>query len=228
MSLRSRSRWIAAATAVAIPALVLSTACSTDKAAGPSAAATADTIALDENNTAIIEWSGTIGSDSGFTSFTGANFIQTYLDGSGNFNNTRLLVQYSLPKLAGKGVVDSAKMYNFVCINQGDGIADSVVIDHMSWGAVYQDSAAWGGQAVQANIGTLVRDTTTGWRSLDVTSSIHADYVAKRPTSQYRFELGYGTEPVGDRVVWIGGGDCGAGGPEPANAGPSYVVVWAH
>ena len=77
-------------------------------------------------------------------------------------------------------------------------------------------------------LASLVRDTTTGWRSLDVTSSIHADYVAKRPTSQYRFEFGYGTEPVGDRVVWIGGGDCGDGGPEPANAGPSYVVVWAH
>ncbi len=213
---------------MAIPALVLSTACSTDKAAAPSASATADTVALDESSTTIVEWSGTVGNDSGYSAFTGANLVQTFLDVSGDFNNTRLLVQYSLPKLAGKGVVDSAKMYNFVCINQGDAITDSVVVDHVNWGAAYEDSAAWGGQAVQANIGTLVRDTTTGWKSLDVTSSIQADYVAKRTTSKYRFEYGFGTEPVGDRVVWLAGGECGDGGTLPANAGPSYVVVWAH
>ncbi len=190
--------------------------------------AATDTIALNESNTAVIEWSGTIGSDSAFTSFSGVNFIQTFLDGSGDFNNGRLLVQYSLPKLAGRGVVDSAKMYSFVCLNQGDAIADSVIVDHVSWGAVYEDSAAWGGQTVQANIGTLVRDTTTGWKSLNVTSSIQADYVAKRTTSQYRFEFGFGTEPVGQRIVYLAGGDCGDGGPQPANEGPGYVVVWAH
>lgn len=228
MSLRSHSRRIVAAAAVAIPALVLSTACSTDKAAAPSSVAAADTVALNESNAVIIEWQGQTGSDSSFTSFNGANFIQSYLDGSGNFNNTRLLVQYSLPKLAGKGAVDSAKMYSFVCSNEGDAIADSVVVDHVNWGAVYEDSAAWGGLTVQANIGTLVRDTTTGWKSVDVTSSIQADYVAKRTTSQYRFEYGFGTEPVGDRVVWIAGGDCEDGGPQQPNAGPSYLVVWAH
>jgi hypothetical protein len=228
MSLRSRSRWLAAATAIAVPALVLSTACSTDKAAGPGAVATADTIALNEANTNVIEWSNNSGSDSGYTDFNGANLIQTFLDGSGNFNNARLLMQYSLPKLAGKGVVDSAKMYNFVCLNQGDPITDSVVVDHVSWGAVYQDSAAWAGMTLQANIGTLVRDTTTGWKSLDVTSSIQGDYSAKRTTSQYRFEYAFGTEPVGDRVVWLEGGSCGEGSPQPADAGQGYVVIWAH
>jgi hypothetical protein len=228
MSVRSHSRWIVAATAVAIPALVLSTACSTDKAAAPSAVAAADTVALNESNTAVIEWSGETGSDSEFTSFNDANVIQSYVDGSGFFENMRLIVQYSLPKLAGRGVVDSAKMYNFICVNYGDAIVDSVIVDHVNWGATYEDSAAWGGQTLQPNIGTLVRDTTTGWKSLDITSSIQADYVAKRTTSQYRFEYGFGTEPVGDRFVYIAGGSCGDGGPEQPNAGPSYLVVWAH
>jgi hypothetical protein len=227
MSLRSRARWIAAVTAVAIPALVLSTACSTDKAAAPSAATTTDTVALDQSNTTIIEW-WRVGSDSGYINFNEANFVQTGLDDSGDVSNIRLLVQYSLPKLSGKGVVDSAKMYNFVCLNEGDPITDSIVVDHVSWGAVYQDSAAWGGLTLQADIGTLVRDTTTGWKSLDVTSSIQGDYAAKRAMSQYRFEYLFGTEPVGQRVVWFGGGDCGDGSPQPANSGPSYMVIWAH
>jgi hypothetical protein len=213
--------------AVAIPALVLITACSSDKAAAPGASATADTIALDQSNTTVVEWWENT-SDSGYATFNDNNFMQSYLDGSGNFNNSRLLVQYSLPKLAGKGVVDSAKMYNFVCLNQGDAITDSIVVDHVNWGAVFEDSAAWGGNTLQANIGTLVRDTTTGWKSLDVTSSIQGDYVAKRTTSKYRFEYPFGTEPVGDRVVWLEGNGCGDGGSEPANSGPGYMVIWAH
>lgn len=229
MSLRSRSRWIAAATAVAIPALVLSTACSTDKAAGPRSVATADTVALDESNAFTLGWWGVAGEpDSGYRTLNGDNLIAEDLDGSGNFSNYRLLAQYSLPKLAGKGAVDSARMYAYVCVNEGNVLSDSVVVDHVNWGAVYEDSASWGGETLQANIGTLVRDSTIGWKSLDVTSSIQADYAAKRGTTQYRLEFGLTTMPVGDRSVLLAGAECDEGQDDDANAGQGYVVIWAH
>src|SRR5579862_2523583 len=179
MSLRSRSRWIAAATAVAIPAVVLSTACSTDKAAGPAAAATADTVALDESNVNVVEWwVSTEDADSGYYSFNGAgdgNYVETDLGDPGDFDNYRILMQYALPKLAGKGVVDSAKMYAYAC-SHNTAFTDSIIVDHVNWGAVFQDSASWGSQVLQANVGTLVRDTTSGWKSLDVSSAVQADY----------------------------------------------------
>ncbi len=226
MSLRSRSRWLAAASAVAIPALALSMACSTDKAAGPAAAATADTVGLDEGSTTFIErWGQPVNGDSGYATFNAMNLIESDLDGSGDYQNSRLLIQYALPKLAGKGVVDSAKMYNYVCSNNGNVFTDSVVVDHVDWGAAYQDSASWGDQTLQANIGTLVRDTTTGWRSVDVTSSIQADYVAKRAATQYRLEFDFSTMPLGDRAVWLGGGGCGG---NTGSGGQAYIVIWAH
>jgi hypothetical protein len=230
MSLGTRSRWIAAATAVAIPTLVLFTACSTDKAAGPASVATVDTVGLIETNVTVIDWWGNPGgADSGYYSYNGAgtgNFVQTDLDGSGDFNNFRLLIQYGLPALSGKGAVDSAKMYTFVCTHSSDVSADSVIVDHIDWGAVFQDSASWGSQTLQANVGTLVRDTTSGWKSLAVTSSVQADYAAKRATTQYRLEFSNPTLPVGDQSVEFAGGYCN--GTSNGAAGQGYLVIWAH
>lgn len=231
MSLRSRSRWIAAATAVAIPALVLSTACSTDKAGAPASVAAADTVALEESNVNVIDWWGNAtNADSGYYSFSGGedgNFVETYSDGSGNFDDYRVLAQFALPKLAGKGVVDSAKMYAYAC-SHSTAFTDSIIVDHINWGAVYQDSASWGGQAVQANIGTLVRDTTTGWKSLDVSSSVQADYAAKRANSQYRLEWSFPTMPTGEVWVEFEGGYCEEGQATDGSAGQGYLVIWAH
>ena len=225
MSLRTHSRWIVAATAVAIPALLLSTACSTDKAAAPASVAASDTVALDAaNETMILFWGNP--SESAYVSVNGGqNVVQTILDNQGDFDNYRLLMPFSLPKLAGKGVVDSAKMYNYVCSNTTIP-GDSIIADHVNWGAVYRDSASWGGQTLQANIGTLVRDTTTGWKSLDVTSSVQADYVAKRANTQYRFEYGSSTLPMGYQQVLFAGTYCGNPGDD--DAGQSYIVVWSH
>jgi hypothetical protein len=226
MSLRSRSRWIVAATAVAIPALVLSTACSTDKAAAPASVATSDTVGLDQNDVTLIDWWGNT-SDSGYYSYTGEenNIVQTDQDNSGDFDNYRLLMGFPLPKLAGKGVVDSAKVYGYVCYNANT-FGDSVVVDHVNWGAVYEDSASWGAQILQANVGTLVRDTTTGWKSVDLTSSVQADYAAKRANTQYRLEYSYATMPVGDQTVYFTGSYCGGG--SNSNGGQGYLVIWAH
>jgi hypothetical protein len=228
MSLRSRSRWIAAATAVAIPALVLSTACSTDKAAAPASVAASDTVALDESNVNVVEWWVSVqNSDSGYYAFPGGddgNYVETDLDNSGDFDNYRLLLQYALPKLAGKGVVDSARMYNYAC-GSNNTLGDSIVVDHVNWGAVYQDSASYGSQLLQANIGTLVRDTTSGWKSVNVTSSVQADYAAKRANTQYRLEWLFSTMPVGGQWVEFSGSYCDAAG---AGAGQGYVVIWSH
>jgi hypothetical protein len=228
MSLRSRSRWIAAATAVAIPALVLSTACSTDKAAGPASVASSDTVALDESNVNLVEWWVSIqNSDSGYYAFPGdddGNYVETDLDNNGDFDNYRVLMQYALPKLAGKGVVDSAKMYNYACGNSGT-FSDSIVVDHVNWGAAYKDSASYGSEIVQANIGTLVRDTTSGWKSLNITSSVQADYAAKRANTQYRIEWIYSAMPLGSQWVEFTGSYCNN---SESGAGQGYLVIWSH
>jgi hypothetical protein len=229
MSLRSRSRWIAAAAAAAIPALVLFTACSTDKAAAPASVATSDTVALDESNVTLIDWWGNVGSaDSGYYAYNGEsnNIVQTDLDGAGDFDNYRLLIQYALPKLSGKGVVDSAKMYDFACSSGPNAFTDSVVVDHVNWGAIYHDSASWGSQTLQANVGTMVRDTTSGWKSLDVTSSVQADYAAKRANTQYRLEFAFSTMPAGDQWVQFSGSYCNSN--SDARAGQAYLAIWAH
>jgi|HubBroStandDraft_6_1064221.scaffolds.fasta_scaffold71583_4 hypothetical protein len=225
MSLRSRSRWIAAATAVAIPAIVLSTACSSDKAAAPASVSATDTVALDEGNVTLVEWYVNAGSDSGYYAENGSydgNYVQSYLSGS-QFFDYRMLMQFALPKLAGKGVVDSAKVNLFAC-EHGDATTDSVVADHMNWGAVYSDSASWGSQTIQANVGTIVRDTTTGWKSLDITGSVQADYAAKRPNSQYRLRYNYASVPSLDQYVEFAGSYCNSN----ADGGQGYMVIWSH
>ncbi len=202
MSLRSRSRWIAAATAVAIPAIVLSTACSSDKAAAPASVTATDTVALDENNVNLIEWYVNPGSDSGYYSWSGAsdgNYVQTWNSGSDTYDY-RMLLEFALPKLAGKGIVDSAKVNLYACENN-QATGDSIVADHLNWGAVFTDSASFGSQTLQANIGTVVRDTSLGWKSLNITSSVQADYAAKRPNTQYRLEYNYTTFPTTNQWV---------------------------
>jgi hypothetical protein len=192
--------------------------------------AASDTVSLDESNVTVLDWWANTGSaDSGYYSYNGAgdgNFVQTDLDGSGDFDNYRLLIQYTLPKLSGKGVVDSAKMYNYACGHGGNTFSDSIVVDHVNWGAVFQDSLSWGSQTLQANIGTLARDTTSGWKSLDITGSVQADYAAKRANTQYRLEYSFATMPVGDQWEEFAGSYCSsnAGGA----AGQGYMVIWAH
>jgi hypothetical protein len=228
MSLRARSRWIAAATLVAVPALILSTACSSDKAAAPASVAATDTVALNEDNVNLVEWYVNPGSDSGYYSWSGAsdgNYVQTWLSGSNTYDY-RMLMEFALPKLAGKGVVDSAKVNLYACqFDQSS--TDSVVVDHMNWGSVYTDSASWGSQTLQANIGTIVRDTTIGWKTLNITSSVQADYVAKRPNSQYRLEYNYSTFPNVDQWVEFAGSYCEGSNSEAA-AGQGYMVIWSH
>jgi hypothetical protein len=228
MSFRSRSRWIAAATAVAIPAIVLSTACSSDKAAAPASVAAADTVALDENNVNLIEWYVNPGNDSGYYSWNGArdgNYVESYSDGS-YFYNYRMLLEFALPKLAGKGIVDSAKVNLYACQHDA-AFTDSIVADHLNWGSVFTDSASWGGQTLQANIGTIVRASSTGWKTLNVTSSVQADYAAKRPNSQYRLEWNFATIPNSDQWVEFAGSYC-EGGTSEGNGGQGYMVVWSH
>ena len=187
----------------------------------------ADTVGLDVSDMFSIEWFGNSGGSLGYFAFAAGNngnYVEVDTNAS-TFFNVRLLVQYTLPTLAGMGVVDSVRMYHYLCAVTGNALTDSVIVDHVNWGAAIQDSASWGGQIVQGNIGTLVRDTTLGWKSMDVTSSIQADYAAKRPNSQYRFGFASGTMPIAYQAVQFA--LCGDQNLQN-NAGQSYMVIWAH
>jgi hypothetical protein len=222
----ARSRWVLVTACIAVPAVALVSACSTDNATSPKSVASADTVAMDPNSEVLLDYWINVGSDSGYeTSVTGGNgaYVQMFNSGSGSYDDFRLIFQFALPTLAGRGVVDSATMYDYACAHSTP-VIDSIVVDHVNWGAIYHDSATWAGQTLQANIGTLARDTTTGWKSLSVTSSIQADYAAKRVNSQFRAEWLYSVIPPNDTYIEFGGSNCGAGG----NVGPGYLVIWAH
>jgi hypothetical protein len=223
----SRSRWILAAACATVPALTLLTACGSDSATSPKSVAAADTVAIDQAGLTIIDRWVRPGSDSGFESFSGisdGDYVEAYPN-DGNTDDYRMLVPFTLPTLAGRGVVDSAKVYEYVCRVSGT-FADSIVVDHVNWGAAYLDSASYFGQILQANIGTLVRDDSAGWHSVSVTSAVQADYAAKRASSQFRFEWLYSTFPTNDTWVEFVGSYCG--GTTLAAAGEGYLVIWSH
>lgn len=207
---------------------MLLTACGSDSSTSPKSAPGVDTVAVDLSTALIAEhWSG---SDSGYTSSTVAgdgNFVEVDSYNSMDFDY-RALVPFSLPKLSGKGAVDSAKVYQFVCETNGSS-SDSIVVDHVSWGAAYLDSALYGGYTLNANIGTFVRSDSLGWRSLNVTSDVQADYAAKRSQSQYRFEYLYSTFPTSYQWIEFDGGYCGNNNQSgDLGGGNGYLVIWSH
>ena len=228
MSVVSRSRWTLAVACVAVPATVLLTACGSDSTSPKASVASADTVAVNQSTAISIEHWVNPGSDSGYLSEPvdeEGNYIESYSNGN-YWYQYRTLVPFPLPTLAGRGVVDSAKVYQFVCETSGP-FSDSVVVDHVNWGAAYQDSASFAGQTLQANLGTLTRSDSIGWKSVTVTSAVQADYAAKRATSQYRFEFQASTITSGENWLYFDGSDCDVNQPG-AVGGDGYLVIWSH
>ena len=138
-------------------------------------------------------------------------------------NEYRLIFQVALPSLASGAVVDSARFYQHVCYTSG-AQTNSVVLDHLNWGAAYGVAEAFSGTPLQANIGTIASDTSIGWRSIPVTSSVQADYAAKRTVGQFRERYDYVTFPTtNNQYVEFGPQFC-----DQAETGQPFLVVWSH
>jgi hypothetical protein len=230
MPVSSRTRWFAIAICGALPAVFFLNACSSDhNSTSPKATPTSDTVAIDQGQLTIIDHWVNPGEDSGYYSYLGADdgdYVEID-DGEGGYDDYRMLLEFPLPTLGGDGIVDSAKVYDYACGHSGT-FTDSIVLDHVNWGAVYKDSASWGGQTLLANVGTLVRDTSSGWKSVSVTSSVQADYTAKRANSQFRAEWLYIGTPSASMWDEFAGSYCEDGGSSNSTAGAGYLAIWSH
>ncbi|HWZ57931.1 MAG TPA: hypothetical protein VNW46_03060 [Gemmatimonadaceae bacterium] len=208
--------------------MLLLSACGSDSTTSPKSVVGADTVAVNPATAVSIEWYVNGTSDSNYYSRSSASndYVETYNNNSGYHVDYRDLMEFALPALAGKGVVDSARMYRFVCYSYTNAAADSVVVDHVNWGAVYSDSASYNGQTLASAVGVLDADTTLRWHSTSVTSSVQADYAAQRTNSQYRVR--YSSPAAGGTNYSTGfGNNCDSNVPN-AVAGPDYLVIWSH
>jgi hypothetical protein len=222
---RTLRSWLVLA-CVAAPLGALMSACSSDSTA-PKASPTADTVGFDPGTAQDLEHYYNQGEDSGYYSYAAlydGYYVENNGDDSTDYNDWRLIEQVHLPTLVGQGVVDSAKMYEYVC-DRDDNMTDSVRVDHVSWGAAFSDSASYVGQTLQANIGPIIADTVFGWHALNVTSAVQNDYAAKRPNSQYRLEF---LRLASNNYVELGGVYCGDDDGTTNGAGQAYMVIWQH
>jgi hypothetical protein len=230
--------------ALSLPAIAGLTACSSDSTSPKSQAVpAADTILADINNLGVLEIDTLMSTDTsvvfGEYTYGTDQFVGRYHNSNGSPSSTqsyRPVITYDLPTLAGQGVVDSAKAYAYQCAIYGyDGSTNldpytlgHVIVDHVNLGRVVQSSlSTYAGDTVQANIGTISSDSTRGVHSITVTTSVQADYSAKRSVSQYRLRWLFTTAPstVGNYSAYYSdlGSDCGNnGGPGP------WLVIWSH
>jgi hypothetical protein len=208
--------------------MLLLSACGSDSTTAPKSVVAADTVAVNSATAVSIEWYVNGTSDSNYFSHpSGSNdYVETYNSNSGYHVDYRDLMEFALPALAGKGVVDSARVYRFVCYSNSNAAADSVVVDHVNWGAVYSDSASFNGQTLASAVGVLVTDTTLRWHSTSVTSSVQADYAAQRTNSQYRVRYS-SLAPGGTEYATGFGNNCDSNVGN-ATAGPDHLVIWSH
>jgi|GEM_PF-1562196 len=108
----------------------------------------------------------------------------------------------------------------------GSNVTDTIVVDHILFGAVYQDSATYGGETLSSGMSVLVygTDQTLGWKSASVTSAVQADYAAGRTASQYRLRYSSIASDGQDQTDFAGESciiDAGT-------SGPSFLVVSSH
>jgi hypothetical protein len=218
----SRTRLVLALAGIA--PLAMLTACGSSDSTGPRSAPGVDTVAINAASYEQVEMYGYHGSDSSYYSWQNGDGYQDigfYLNGT-YFYEDRALMGFPLPSLAGRGVVDSAKAYVYQC---GTSVMTlgSAILDHVHFGAALQDSAAFAGDVLQADVGTVSTDTSTTFHGVTVTSSVQGDYSAKRDESQFRMEFVPTTTlpPNSDNFVYFGEDECN-GGSLP------YLVIWSH
>jgi hypothetical protein len=248
MSVIRRSRWAVRSALAAVPAILLVSACSSSTA--PGASAMVDTVAVNPNSVVISRY--TSSSASGYNTQTSTNagdYVQVYSDGSYS-SDYREVVQYALPALRGRRIVDSATVFEYVCTTYASNshvttgpraaaaarrLADAgnrvatrdarpaIMLDHISFAGGYADSTAWGADVMGPST-TLIAasDSSLGWTTVSVTSGVQADYAAGHANSQYRIR--YASNTGGYYYTYFGGYNCQNSGL----AGDSYLVIWSH
>jgi hypothetical protein len=218
------------------PLVMLVAACGSDSTTSPKSAPAADTLALGQFNTGQVQFYIDSTATPANTEYDFWNDDNEYVEIENNGAatqswDTRAVMWATLPTLAGHGVVDSAKMYQYQCDWEGAPFTNSaVVLDHANWGAVMNDSAAFN-NTLQDSVATVSSDTTTGWRAMNITSAIQGDYAAKRAATQYRLRLSQQTyQAYSDNWVEFDNGyddgDCVSYNNNSASQG--YIVIWSH
>jgi hypothetical protein len=212
-------------TLAALPVIALLAACGSDSSTGPHSTPAVDTVAVDYSTYQQLEYYVNHGSDSSYSSWQnsyGYQYVDMYNGGNYAYED-RAIFGFSLPTLAGRGAVDSAKTYVYQCASPSLTLG-SVILDHVHFGADLNDSAAFSGDLLQANVGTVTSDPATSLRAVTVTSSVQADYAAKRGSSQYRMEFVLTTPPLAasNGVGVDFGEDACNGGTLP------FLVIWSH
>jgi hypothetical protein len=231
--------------AVIAPAIAGLAACSSSNdstSPKPQATPAVDTILADIDNLGVLEMDTVMSTDTtvwfGEYTYGTDQFVGYYYYSNGGQSTTqyyRPVITYNLPTLLGQGVVDSAKAYVYQCgiygytgsSNVDPYTLGKVIVDHVNIGRVVESSATtYMGDMLQANIATLSSDSSSGVRSMTVTTNVQADYAAKRPISQYRLEWQFTTPPSvtnsGGYYADLGSDCGGTGGPGP------WLVVWSH
>lgn len=232
--LSRRSLLVVTALAVT-PLTMFVTACGSDSATSPKSTPSVDTVAFGPNNFTVDQYYVDSSQTPPAYEYELYNWDNAYVEvenwNTNYWDDDRMLLWASLPVLAGRGVVDSAKVYEYQCDWYGSPFTNSaVVLDHVNWGAVIHDSAAFS-VALQDSIGTVSSDTTTGWRSVNVTSAVQADYAAKRSMTQFRMRLSTQAYSL-NMDNWVefdnGQDDSDCNNNADQGAGVGYAVIWSH
>lgn len=127
-------------------------------------------------------------SNDGIVNRTLAPFLGD-IDGSMNGQVFRQFFSFYIDLLPPGATVVSAELWLFQQDTSGTPFTDlgSIVVDHMFYDLL--GAADFAAAPLAANIGTLSTDPAVGYRILDVTSAVQADFAAGRPRSQYRLRF---------------------------------------
>lgn len=82
----------------------------------------------------------------------------------------------------------------------GSGQLGSIVVDHVDFGSTL-DTDDFDGGTLTSNIGTILTESSEGWKTLDVTSYVQADINSGRPASQFRLRFSSDTDNDGKNDV---------------------------
>jgi len=115
----SSSRRTALASFGLIPAIALLAACGSSSTS-PRAQAMADTIGVNLGNSAVTEAYSTGGDTTYFTNdaISDGDYVEATNTNATNFEDYRDFVEFPLPGLRGRGVVDSARFAAYTCDNE--------------------------------------------------------------------------------------------------------------
>src|SRR5271156_236167 len=141
MPLLSRSRWALVLTCAYLPAVALLAACGSsgsDSTSPKGSVASADTVPIDQSTGVVIYHAINVGQDSGYISYSSAYGNIGDLVGTVSVGTLtaeyRWLLPFALPTLAGRGIVDSATVYAYLCTHLSNDVStlpytDSIVVD---------------------------------------------------------------------------------------------------